>query len=122
MGQKIKILDEVVANNEVSKTKLKHPAKKRKSIGAVTSKKIDLQKSNSSDSVTSTGSNEIIQKTIENEVKKPVKKRKLSSSFIEPKEIPRLGAKTLDLEDVGTEGSSQSGDEQRPRRQLNNNL
>ena len=46
------ILDEVVANNEVSKNKLKHPAKKRKSIGAVqTSKKIDLQKSNSSDSI-----------------------------------------------------------------------
>ena len=117
------ILDEVVANNEVSKTKLKHPAKKRKSIGAVqTSKKIDLQKSNSSDSVTSTESNEIIQKTINNEVKKPAKKRKLSNSFIEPREIPRLGAKTLDLEDVGTDGSSQSGDEQRPRRQLNNNL
>ena len=121
--QKTKILDEVVANNEVSKTKLKHPAKKRKSIGAVqTSKKIDLQKSNSSDSVTSTDSNEIIQKTIKNEVKKPAKKRKISSSFIEPREIPRLGAKTLDLEDVGTDGSSQSGDEQRPRRQLNNNL
>ena len=118
--QKTKISDEA---NEVSKTKLKHPAKKRKSIGAVqTSKKIDLQKSNSSDSVTSTDSNEIVQKTIKNEVKKPAKKRKLSSSFIEPREVPRLGAKTLDLEDVGTDGSSQSGDEQRPRRQLNNNL
>merc|ERR1711997_491150 len=104
-------------------TKLKQPAKKRKSIGAVqTSKKIDLQKSNSSDSITSTDSNEIIQKTIKNEVKKPAKKRKISSSFIEPREIPRLGAKTLDLGDVGTDGSSQSGDEQRPRRQLNNNL
>ena len=121
--QKVNILDEVIANTEVCKAKLKHPAKKRKSIGAVqTSKKIDLQKSNSSDSITSTDSNEIIQKTIKNEVKKPAKKRKLSSSFIEPREIPRLGAKTLDLEDVGTDGSSQSGDEQRPRRQLNNNL
>ena len=119
--QKTKILDEVVANNEVSKTRLKHPAKKRKSIGAFTSKKIDLQKSNSSDSVTSTDSNEIMQKNIKDEVKKPAKKRK-SSSFIEPREIPRLGAKPLDLEDVGTDGSSQSGDEQRPRRQLNNNL
>ena len=110
---------------------VKVPSKRRRSSisgysisgsTAVTSKNIDLQKSNSSDSVTSTDSNEIMQKTNKNEVKKPAKKRKSSSSFIEPREIPRLGAKTLDLEDVGTDGSSQSGDEQRPRRQLNNNM